>query len=75
MPSGGFEGYSYEVDESCVHFDMCAEAHVSRHELYLLLETLCFAIIIGALLGIPIQEGASMTLGRDKPSWPTARAV
>ena len=52
VPSGGFEGYSYEVDESCVHFDMQVEAHVSRHELYLLLETLCFAIIIGALLGI-----------------------
>jgi hypothetical protein len=50
--SGEYEGYNFEVDESCVHFDMKAESHRSRHELYLLLETFAFTIVIGVLLGV-----------------------
>jgi hypothetical protein len=51
--SGGkFEGYCFEEDESGVHFQMRAEGHVNRHELFVLGQTLGFVTLIGLLLGL-----------------------
>ena len=52
VPPGKFEGYNFESDESCVHFDLRVASHESRHELKILAETFGFVVAIGGILGV-----------------------